>query len=125
MTRVMGRWSITHREPVMLIRGRSAADILRRHGFKPLWSASGKGWVLDDRHLADVAAIAGMNTLGYKLLHADSSECQCTTAPKAQARIYDADPSECNCDLPDTADVTLLSDLLDAIEIGHFHREAS
>lgn len=41
---------------LVLIRG-FVLDTLRFHGLKPLYSAAGKGWVLDGHHTADVVAM--------------------------------------------------------------------
>lgn len=120
--RVLGRWLIVHRPPLVLIKGRRAGDILRRHGFKPLWSVTGKGWVVDDEHLADVAAIAALRTLGYRVLHADDADCDCVTL-RGEGRECDEDPSDlCVCSSVPIAAVTLLAEQLGAVEIGHVHR---
>lgn len=118
----VGRWVILHRAPLVLVRGWQAGDILKHHGFKPLWSGVGRGHVVDDQHLSDVAAIASMKATGYRLEHDDGSDCHCAVAPR-ERRAVEVDPS-CRCDelgpLP-----AELEELLGAEEIGHAHRGAA
>lgn len=116
-----GRWVIIHRAPLVLVRGWQAGDLLRLHGFKPLWSGVGRGWVVDDGHLADVAAIASMKTTAYRLEHDNGDDCQCAVAPR-ERRTVEADPS-CRCD--ELGPLPPELDLLGAEEIGHAHREAA
>lgn len=125
-TRIPGRWVITHRQPLVLVRGWQAGEVLRRHGFKPLYSRIGKGWVLDEDRLADVAAIAALRTRGYRLIHDDGVDCGCAVAPREQ-RLRDVDPSVCECgDLgPLPAELLELLDLLGAEELEHTHRGAA
>lgn len=118
----VGRWVIVHRSPLVLVRGWQAGDLLRLHGFKPLWSGVGRGWVVDDEHLPDVAAIASMRTNGYRLEHGGGEDCHCAVAPRGR-RTAEADPS-CRCDAlgPLPAE---LEELLGAEELGHSHRGAA
>lgn len=119
MSARVGRWVLTHRAPVVLVRGYRAGDLLQMHGFKPLWSNLGKGWVLDDNHLADIAAIASLRTSGYRLEEADGTDCFCAVAPRERRQVG-TDPS-CICsDLgPLPAE---LVELLGAEEFEHAHR---
>ncbi|HWL99085.1 MAG TPA: hypothetical protein VNP20_17210 [Nocardioidaceae bacterium] len=43
---------------VVLLRGWQAKELAVDAGCKPLWSAAGKGWVIDLRRLPDVEAYA-------------------------------------------------------------------
>lgn len=47
------------RGALCLVRGRTAVDdILRITGGRPLWSASGEGWVMDASYVNDYRALA-------------------------------------------------------------------
>lgn len=121
--RVPGRWVITHRPPLILVRGWQAGEVLRRHGFKPMWSHRGKGWVLDEDRLADVAAIASRSTRGYRLVHDDGAECECVVAPR-ERRQRDVDPSVCDCSDLEPLPAELV-DLLGAEDLEHWHRRSA
>lgn len=122
MSAQAGRWVITHRAPLVLIRGWQAGDRLRQHGLWPVWSGLGKGWVVDHEHLSDVAAIASMKTTGYRLEHDNGDDCLCVVAPK-ERRTTEVDPS-CRCDELEPLPAELV-ELLGAEEIGHEHRGAA
>lgn len=63
-------WVIETRDTVILVRGWQAADLLRWAGMKPLYSASGRGWVLDDTRLPDVVALAEWQNIGVRVVEA-------------------------------------------------------
>lgn len=127
--RVLGRWKLTHwpspdpdRCGRVLVAGRDAGRVLMSLGFHPVWNGMRRGWALDDEHLPDVAAIASMKTLGYRLVHLDGGDCLCAVAPRERRR-HDVDPSEesCTCgDLDPLPQVVL--EMLGAEEIEHWHR---
>lgn len=121
--RIRARWVLVHRAPLVLVRGWQAGDVLRRHGFHAPYSGLGKGWVVDDTHLADVAAIASMVTIGYRLVHEDSTDCTCTVAPR-ERRDVDVDPSVCHCADLERLPAELV-DVLGAVELEHVHRGAA
>ena len=87
------RWVMTHKSPVVLVRGLDARDTLRQYGLKPRWSEIGKGWVIDERHIPDLAAIADMETAGYRFEHPDGTDCQCGISLRTEHREVNADPS--------------------------------
>lgn len=87
------RWVIIHKGRVVLVRGLDARDTLRRYGLKPRWSTAGQGWVIDDRHIPDLAAIADLETAGYRLEHPDGTDCQCGVALRTGRREINVDPS--------------------------------
>ena len=82
------------RRGLLLVSGRDVRDVLLRYGFHPTYSAIARGWVVDDRHLPDVCAIADMETTGYRVIHEDSSECRCGISLNTPHREVDGDPSE-------------------------------
>lgn len=123
---IRARWVITHRAPCILVRGKDVRDMLRRYGFKPLWSVAGRGWVLDDTRLEDVAAIAGIKTLGYRVVHPDGTNCECSNV-RAEGRQEPADPSEplCGCELAFDETALLIAEELGGVDVAHAHRSAS
>lgn len=68
-----GRWVVTHRPPIVLVRGLQAGDRLRAWGLKPLWSTISRGWVVDDRHLSDVLACAEHERIWYRVVEEPAS----------------------------------------------------
>lgn len=126
--RVLGRWRLTHwpspdpaRRGRVLVSGRDAGHVLMNYGLHPVWSGLRKGWALDDDHLPDVAAIAAMKTLGYRLVHLDGTDCLCAVAPRENRRL-DIDPSEDACDCADLGPLPDVLVDLGAVDVEHFHR---
>ena len=50
--------AVDNRRRLALVRGWGARELVLASGHKPLWSASGRGWVIDARHAPDVEALA-------------------------------------------------------------------
>jgi hypothetical protein len=44
-------------EPVILVKGHGLRLLLRRYGMRPMWSVTGRGYLLDHHRLADVCAV--------------------------------------------------------------------
>lgn len=63
-------WIVETQDRVILVRGWQAADVLREAGMKPLWSVTGRGWVLDDKRLPDVVALAEWRNIGVRIVEA-------------------------------------------------------
>lgn len=130
---VVGRWVITHWRAAddtrgrVLVRGRDALDTLQRFGLFPTWNPKARGWVLSDEYLADVCAIAGLETLGYRVADVDGNECDhADLRAERRTQLREVDPSEdgCTCALPNAL-APLLGDVLGAQELWHEHRGAA
>lgn len=67
-------WVIEHRRPTIVVRGFKADDRLRTWGYKPLWSVSAKGWVVDDRHLRDIIARAEREHVQHRVAQVGEQE---------------------------------------------------
>lgn len=70
MSRHRRHWVIETRGRVILVRGWQVADLLRRAGMKPIYSASARGWVLDETRLPDVVALAEWQNIGVRFVEA-------------------------------------------------------
>jgi hypothetical protein len=59
---------IEERAKVFVVRGFRAADVLRSAGYKPLWSVTAQGWVLDVKHLPDVVALLEWRNIDVRIV---------------------------------------------------------
>lgn len=50
--------TVDHDRGVALVKGWGAKELVQNAGHKPLWSGSGRGWVVNTRHVPDVEALA-------------------------------------------------------------------
>jgi hypothetical protein len=50
--------TVDDRRGLALVRGWDAKELVEAAGHRPLWSGSGRGWVVDARHVPDVEALA-------------------------------------------------------------------
>lgn len=114
-----GRWVITHRAPLVLVRGWGAGETLSRYGFHAPYSGLGKGWVVSDNYLDDIGAVASLETRGYRLIHEDGDDCECATPPNEKRERF-VDPSACDCSDLGPLPEALLD--LGVSEIEHWHR---
>lgn len=140
-----GHWVVTHRAPVVLVRGLGSGDRLRAWGLKPLWSATGNGHVIDDRHLSDVLIRAELEQISVRAEGADVSADVSVEQRRQAARAFHATAAAragefldeqqaairdyrrqadelCRCDAGAPV-LPVLADLLGAVHLGHEHQE--